>query len=74
MACKCRTNVFACEKSNALENGLKWLNTKAQYYFVLYENGVVLLERASLINGKTEDIKKEKDFLISELIKLKETL
>lgn len=74
MACKCRTRVFVHDYNKTLVEALKWLNSIAKYYFVLYENNEVLLERASLIEGTTEEIKKEKVFLICELIKLKERL
>lgn len=74
MACKCRTSVFVCPFSNTLENALKALNEKAKFYFVLFENNQVLLERASLILGTTEEIKKEKVFLIHELKNIQEKL
>lgn len=74
MGCNCRTSVFVSPKSKTLENGLKWLNSKAKYYFIMYENGEVLLERASLILGSPNEINKEKVFLIQELTKLKEQL
>lgn len=76
MACDCRTRVFTCEYSKNLADALKTLNKKALYYFVIYEQKeqTIYLERASLILGNAEDIKQEKDFLMRELIKVKETL
>lgn len=74
MVNKCRTRVFICEDSEMLRNEIKTLNKIASYYFVIYENKIVYLERASLILGTEKDIKKEKVFLIRKLNNLKERL
>lgn len=63
--------MFDCTDVKPFENDIKRLNKEAIYYFVLYENNTVLLERASLINGKPKDIKTEKEKLIRELNELK---
>lgn len=72
MVCKCRTKVFDCTDIKPLKNDIKTLYSKAFYYFIIIDNNSVYLERASLIDGKTEDIKKEKDLLIRELSEIKE--
>lgn len=67
MNCKCRTKVFDTDDVESFENDIKELNKKALYYFVIVDRGSVYLERASLIIGKTEEIRKEKELLIREL-------
>lgn len=73
MTCKCRTLVLSnCKKSDDLAELINNLNKQAKFYFVLYEKENVILERASLIDGTTKEIKKEKIFLINKLNKFKE--
>lgn len=72
--CSCRTILFTTNVPQRYLEEIKKLNAQVSYYFVLVDKNTILIERASLINGKTKDIKKEKDFLIDYLFKLKEVI
>lgn len=68
----CRTTVFYTNEPEKYQKDLKKLNKSVSFYFVLSDKTKIFIERASLINGTENEIKKEKDFLIDYLLKRKE--
>lgn len=70
--CSCRTILFNTDVPNRYIEDIKKINAQISYYFVLIEKNTILIERASLVNGDTIEIKKEKAFLIDYLFRLKE--